>query len=116
MKLYLKLLLVSLCSILVVAVLGIICGFILLGFFTLRYVFNANFFVAAVLITIGVVLYLIPTSFVMKRGKLLDSSTFVERSFDGRESKQLKARLLLWLGIFNMLLAGLIQILLSLII
>jgi hypothetical protein len=116
MKLYLKLLLVSLCFILIVAALSIVYGFIAHSAFTLRYVFNANFAVAAVLIAVGIVLFFIPSSFVDKGSRLLDRSTLVERSFDSRERRQQNAGLILWLGIYNTLLAGLIQILLSVII
>ena len=77
--------------------------------------FDANFFAAVVLIVIGIVLYLIPLSVLTKANKLLDRSTFVQMSFENRENKQQRARLVLWLGIYNIIIVGLIQILLGLI-
>jgi len=115
LKRYLKLIPVSFGFIIVVALIGLVYGFLVHGSFTLRYVFDANFFAAVILIVIGIVLYLIPLSVLTKANKLLDRSTFVQMSFENRENKQQRARLVLWLGIYNIVFAGLIQILLSLI-
>ena len=102
--------------IVIVAIASIIYGLIAHRLFTLRYVFNANFIVAAVVILSGIVVMFIPSALVVKGSRLLDRSTFVERSFNTREIRQHRARGILWVGIFNTLLTGLIQLLLSLII
>ncbi|MCL2366289.1 MAG: hypothetical protein FWC75_04485 [Oscillospiraceae bacterium] len=114
MKHYVKLLSVALCLMSIVAVLSIIYGFIAHGFLTMRYIFNVNFFIGVVLISGGIVLMFLPSSF-DPRSKLLDRTTFAERGFDRREKRQQKARSVLWLGIFTVLLTGLIQVLLSVI-
>jgi len=113
---FLKLIPISLCSIVVIAIFSIIYGLIAHGGFTLRYVFNGNFLAAAIIIVFGIVIMLFPTILTMLRDKLVDSSTYVEKSYDKREDRQGKARIVLWLGIYNMLLTGLIQLLLSVII
>jgi len=117
MKKYIKLIPVSFISIAVIAVLSIGYGFIAHGVFTLRYVFPVNFFIGMILIPSGILMMFIPSVYSSKKSqKLLDSSTFVERSFDDREKRQKKARMILWLGLFNMIFTGLIQLLLSVII
>jgi len=99
-----------------VAALSIGYGFVVHGIFTLRYIFDANFLAGIVLVVIGIVLMFVPSSFAFKSNMLLDSSTFIERSYDNREIRQEKARLVLWFGIFTIILTGLIQLLLSYII
>lgn len=116
MKLYFKLIPVSVCSILLIAALGVVYGFIAHRFFTLRYIFNANFLFAAVLMLVSIVIMFLPSVVFTKIGNVLDRFSYLERSFDNRESRQRKARVVLWLGLYNMIFAGLIQILLSLII
>ena len=112
---YLKLLLLSVCCIVIIAALSIVYGFIVHRFFTLRYIFDANFLVGAFIIIVGIALMFLPTDLFLKTETLLERFSFVERRFDNRERRQQKARIVLWLGIYNMLLAGLIQLLLSLI-
>jgi len=113
---FLKLLPVSLGLIIIIAAFSIVYGFIAHGSFTMRYVFNANFLVGIILIAVGIVIMFIPTIFSLWKEKLLDHSTYVEKSYDSREYRQQKARMILWLGLFNIVLTGLIQLLLSVII
>jgi len=113
---FLRLTLVSLCFIVVVALLSLVYGFIAHGVFTLRYIFDANFLAASILIVIGIALMFFPTILTMLNDKLLDRSTYVEKSHDKRENRQQKARMILWIGLFCMILTGLIQLLLSVII
>ncbi|MDR2569240.1 MAG: hypothetical protein LBD23_02940 [Oscillospiraceae bacterium] len=113
LKSYIKLIPVSLGFIIVIATLSIVYGFVAHRLFTLRYIFDANFLSAAILIVIGTILMFLQSSLKIKDRKLLDHSTFVERSFDSREEKQQKARLVLWLGIYCMIMTGLIQLFLS---
>jgi len=88
---------------------SVIYGLIAYRLFTFQYFFIANFSVAAVLITGGIILHFIP-SFTFMKSKLLDHSTYVERSFDSRDNRQKKARLILWWGIYNILITGLIEV------
>jgi len=112
---FLKIALISLFIIIVVAGLSIIYGFIAHGVFTLRYIFNANFLVGAVLIAIGIVIMFLPSAFISAGKSWLEKSSFLERSYDNREKRQEIARIILWLGLFCMILTGLIQLLLSVI-
>jgi len=112
---FLKLALISLCIIIVVAILSIIYGFIAHGVFTLRYIFDANFLAGAVLMAIGVLVMFAPSAFLMAGKTWLEKSSFLERSYDNREKRQQIARMILWLGLFCMIIAGLIQLLLSVI-
>lgn len=116
MKKYIKLLIMSLCAIFVVAGLSIIYGFIAHRAFTLRYIFDANFYIGIIVMILGIVVMFLPSFLFTKNSKSLDRFTYVERSFKNREARQSKARTLLWLGLFIMILAGLIQMLLSVII
>jgi len=112
----LKLLLASLGLIIVLALLSIIYGFIAHSVFTLRYVFIVNFFAGAVLIAIGILLMFLPSAFLLAGKTWLERSAFLERSYDSREVRQKKARLILWFGLVTMVLTGLIQLLLSVVI
>jgi hypothetical protein len=116
LKICLLLLPISLGLIVVIAALSLVYGFIVHRFFTLLYVFPANFISASVIIVVGVALNFLPGSFSSRANLLLDHSTFIEKSYDTRENRQRNARLVLWLGIYIFTLTGLIQILLSLII
>jgi flagellar basal body-associated protein FliL len=116
LKRFLKLLLVSLIFIVAVAVLSIIYGLIAHGVFTMRYVFEANFLVAILLITGGVVVMFLPSSFMLRKDRLVDGSTFIERAFEDRENRQQKARVVLWVGLLNLFFAGMIQLILSIVI
>ena len=116
MKLYIKLIPVSFVFILLVAALSIVYGFIAHRMFTVRYIFDANYLIAAVLIAIGIVTMFLPSVLVTKIGSYLDRFNLVQRSFDNRDNRQRNARVLLWIGIYNMVFAGLIQLVLSLII
>ena len=113
---FLKLIPVSLCSIIIIAIFSIIYGLIAQGGFTLRYIFTANFLAAVIIIVFGIVIMLFPTILTMLRDKVVDSSNYIEKSYDKREDRQGKARIVLWLGIYNMVFTGLIQLLLSVII
>jgi len=116
MKKYLRLLLVSLCVIVIVAVLSIVYGLIAHRAFTVDYVFDANFFAGFAMIVCGIVIMFLPSAIFAKSSSPLDRFTYVERSFDSREKRQRIARLVLWLGLFVTVLAGLIQLLLAFII
>ena len=110
---YLKLLLVAVCFVVVVAVCSIVYGLIAHRFLTLRYVFEANFLVGIILIVLGIVLTFLPSAVFTRTGKTTDRFTLMQRSLDSREKRQSKARLILWFGIFVVLLAGLAELLLS---
>ena len=109
----LKLIPFVLAFIVIIAALSLVYGLVMHGTFTLRYIFNANFLAGVALIVISVVLMFVPSSFAFKSDILLDRSTFIERSYDTRENRQQKARIVLWFGIFTIVLTGIIQLILS---
>ena len=113
MKKYLKLLFVSMCLIVIVAILSIVYELIVLRSFTLQFIFDANFFTGFILILCGVVIMFLPSVVFTKASSSLERFTHVERSFDNREKRQQIARVILWLGLFITILTGLIQLLLS---
>ena len=112
----LKLMLVSLGLIVTVAVISIVYGFIAHRVFTLRYIFNANFMIGAIITAIGVLVMFAPSAVFIAGKSWLEKSTFLERSYDTREYRQNIARMLLWLGMITMVITGLIQLLLSVIV
>ena len=107
---------VSLCVIVIVAVLSIVYGLIAHRAFTVDYVFDANFFAGFAMIVCGIVIMFLPSFLFTKASNPLDRFTYVERSFESREKRQQIARVVLWLGLFITVLTGLIQLLLSLVI
>ena len=112
----LKLIPISLGLMIILAALSVVYGFIAHGVFTLRYVFDVNFFAGTILIAIGIILMFLPSAFLTAGRTWLERSSFLERSYDSREVRQNKARMILWFGIITLVLASLIQLLLSLII
>ena len=113
MKRYLKLLVVSLIFISSVSVFSIFFGFIAHGFFTIRYIFDANFTVGVAAIAGGIFYMFFPSSMLSKGDRLTDHSTFAERSFNARKRRQKIAMDILLVGICIIVLAGLVQILLA---
>ena len=113
MKKYLKLLFVSSCLIVIIAILSIVYGFVAHRSFTLQYVFNANFAVGFIALIAGIVIMFLPSTIFFKDNKSIDRFNYVEHSFESREKRQQIARMILWLGLFIMVLAGLIQLLLA---
>jgi hypothetical protein len=111
---FLKLVVISLCVCLTSCLLGIIYGFFSAGAFTFVYIFNANFLAGSFLICIALAKMIIPTG--LKPDKLTDQTTLNERYFDKRRLTQKKANKFLFSGILVILIAGVVQLLLSLII
>ncbi|MCL2874232.1 MAG: hypothetical protein FWE29_04790 [Defluviitaleaceae bacterium] len=116
MKKYLKLFLVSLIFIGIVTVLSFIYGLIAHGFFTLRYIFDSNFSIGVAAIVSGVFYMFFPSSMLSRGDKLMDHSTFAERSFKARQRRQNIAMDMILVGISIIITAGLVQILLSVLI
>ena len=109
---YVKLVPVSFLCIAVVAVLSLVYELIAHGNLSMRYVYDANFFMGVVLIATGLVYMMVPSSMLKKGDKMFDHSTFVERSFKARHNRQQKAMKILVAGILNILITGAIQIML----
>ena len=102
---------ISLQLILATTVLSVVYGFIRRGTFTLVYVFNTNFFVGAIITTIGVIRIFLPDFF--KFDKLTDHTTLFQRYAEQREKKQEKAYEYLFLGMLVIVITGLVQLALA---
>ena len=104
----------ALALILIVAVAAVAYGFFAVGTFTLAYVFDAVFFVGALVLLAGLLGLAMPT--MLRRSKLHDHSTFAKRHFDAREEKRAKSHDVLSVGLWMVFLAGVIQAVLSFVI
>jgi len=109
-----KLLILSLQFFALATVASVVYGFIADGRFTPAYVFLANFLGGAVII--GISLLMMVTPVFVKFGKLIDHTTFGKRMFEERANRQERALSVLLLGISIIVVAGMIQLVLSLII
>ena len=90
---------------------SIVYGFIIRGYFTLAYIFTANFLAGVIVIIIALVYLILPAG--IKFDKLTDHSTLVERISDQRKEKREKAYEFLLLGILVIIITGFLQLLLS---
>ena len=113
---FLKLLVKSLGIIGIVAVLGLVFGLITQRRFDVGYMFAANFLVGVLIVAAGVFYMFVPSSMLQKGDKLFDHTTFVERSYNARKRRQEVAMKMLSVGIMNVLITGLIEIILHIII
>lgn len=113
----LKLVLISLVLIAVASIAGIIFGFVRDAAFTPRYIFDANLTLGVATVLAGLFYNFVPSALLIPgKDKLLDHSTFVERSFKTRKRRQAMAIDILLTGVLVIVISGLIQILLGLII
>lgn len=108
---YTKLIPVSFLCIAVVALLSLLYELIAHRSVSMRYIYDANFFVGVVLIATGFVYMMVPSSMLKKDDKMFDHSTFVERSFRARHERQQRAMKILVVGLMNIVIVGVIQIL-----
>ncbi|MCL2221304.1 MAG: hypothetical protein FWC20_00510 [Oscillospiraceae bacterium] len=115
-----KILLHSVISIAVICVAALIYGRMAAGFFTLAYIFRANFLVGAIIVMIGLVIFMIPTRLTvhhkLKDNKLIDHSNYASFMMEKKEQKRKLAYEFIYLGICIIAIAALVQLLLSLII
>jgi hypothetical protein len=115
MEKFIKLITTSLVCVCIIGLCGITYGLFAVRSFTLLYAYNANFVIGAILIASGVFLLFMPTKISFKKDKLVDHSTYIERTSDAREARQGNAYELIFLGIANIIIAGTIQVVLWLI-
>jgi len=111
-----NLLLLSCAFIVVAALCSMIYGRIVIGFFTLRFVFPAIFMVGSIVIIIGVVVLMLPVRPRLKDNKLIDHSNYVSTVMMRREKKRATAYDTLYLGMGIVIIAAVMQFVLSLII
>ena len=108
-----KIIWVSLQLIVAISLGAIIYGFIAHRHFTVRYMFPANFLVGAIVIMIGLVVFIVPVR--PKAGELIDHSNYAEVMMERREHKRKKAYDIMYLGMFIILIPAILQFLLSLV-
>ena len=106
----------SLVIVVVVAICGIIFGLITVGHFTLNYAFTANFIVAAVMITAGLLLPLAPNRVVDKlRNRQLVEYYMHSDFMRTRASKQKQGYRIMWVGLSCAAITGVLEIVIWLI-
>ena len=115
-----KTLLSSVICIAVISVAALIYGRIVAGFFTLAYLFPANFLIGAIIIMAGIVAFMIPTrltlGFKLKDNKLIDHSNYASFMMEKREQKRKVAYEVIYLGMGIITTVAIVQLLLSLVI
>jgi MFS family permease len=104
----------SLALFIVVAVLSTLIISIVLSRLALHLIFNANFFVAVIIIIAGMVAELWPVR--LKKSKLIDHTTHIAKVLEERAIKREKAMYLILMGTVHLLITGIIQLILSFII
>jgi len=109
----LKLALIPTISVFVAAAIGLIYGLVAERFFTLQYVFPAAFAAGAIVVFLGVVATLFPIRPKMKDSKLIDHTNYVQVTMERRENKRKTSHLMIYLGMSIVMIAALIQWLLS---
>ena len=82
--------------VLLVAVFSVIWAYFTLGFWSMRYIFTANFLAGAFIIVVGLLVFM--AAGWPENGKLLDHSTYASRAWKARESKNEKARRIIYTG------------------
>ena len=110
MALFIRLISTASVCVLLIAICGIVFGFLAGEGFTLTHAYNANFLIGAIVVASGIVVLFLPGKQSFKRSKLVDHSTYIERTRDERDVKQKKGYDLLFLGILIIIIAGIIQV------
>ena len=95
-----------------ISVLSVAYGFVISGFFDLGYAYTANFWAGAVIITAGLSMLFVPTFLLMKKDKLIDHTTYGQRFMKEREKKLARARELICIGMCNITITAVVQLIL----
>ena len=111
MERFLETVFISLQFIFVTTISAIGYGFFAQGRFTFAYVFSANFLVGTIIILVGLVLTSMPVR--LRDSKLIDHTTYGQNYVEIREKKREKALEFIFLGMLNVVLTGIIQLVLS---
>jgi len=96
----------------IVAVIGIIYGFFVIGAFTFKYAFTANLWVGITILAGGILVFITPTFLLMKKSRLIDHTTYGQKFSEERDRKRLKAYELICVGTFNISIAASLQLIL----
>ena len=85
-----------------------IYGYFAQGSVSLNLIFNTCFFIGALIIMVALIVMFLPSRFLFD--KLTDHSNLGERYREQRERKQEKANEFLFLGIWVILISGVLQV------
>ena len=113
MKMLLRIINNSLLVILITSLAAIVYSLLREGGINLTILFNTNFAAGALLICTALTVMAIPAR-LLALDKLSDHRTFAERHMEQREQKRKKAYTYLFIGITVILIAGLIQLAITL--
>ncbi|MCL2006811.1 MAG: hypothetical protein FWG77_01875 [Treponema sp.] len=73
-------------------------------------IFNANFFIGALVIMVGIFFLILPMRLLFMANKLVDHTTFMQRFAEDREQKNAKAHYFVFVGIMAIIVPALIQL------
>jgi len=99
----------------IVALLGVLYGLAAHRVIIHTYAVNANFAVGAVILISGLVRFVTPTSLLVKKGRLVDHTTYREKWEEARDRKHLSAYELIYIGIACISVTAIMQLLLHLV-
>ena len=128
MRAFIKTAVIALQFVLVTAVLSIVYGFFERGRFTLAHIFNTNFAVGAIILSVAVIMMFLPPRAIFNRWTSRISGFRTDRLtgqaapedtagyiMDEHQKKQKKAFEILSLGLLIIIITGVVQLLLSVI-
>ena len=110
MAMFIKLITTSLACVLIIAICGVVFGFLTGDGLTLLYAYNSNFVIGSFLVFTGIVMLFLPGKLSFTRNNLIDHSTYLERTKDERDVRQGKGYELIFLGILIIIIAGTAQV------
>lgn len=94
----------------IVAVLGVVYGFITSKIFTYTYAFTANFWVGVTILIGGLLILITPTFLLIKKSRLIDHTTYGQRFMEERDHKRVRAYELICIGICNISITASVQL------
>ena len=98
----------------IVGLFGLAYGFAVERVFVYTYAVTANLAVGAVILLSGLITLATPTALLVKKGRLVDSTTFGEKYAQAGERKHQKAYEMIYVGVIGIGLTAIIQLLLYL--
>jgi len=115
MSLFIKSVAISIKIVAIVALLGVVYGLVADSALVYTYAVNANLVVGVIILISGLIKFITPTSLLVKKSRLIDHTTYVEKLREERERKHLKAYELIYVGIAGIAVTATMQFLLHLV-
>ena len=112
MNLFIKSALTGVKIVAIVASLGVIYGFAADRALVYTYAVNSNLVVCVIILISGLIKFMTPTSLLIKKGRLVDHTTYSEKFKEIGECKNRTAYELIYIGIVGIALTAAIQFLL----